>query len=167
MPRSVPSLFKSAGWLLLATLLVATAGAIGSAATFAHLSDWYMHLNKPVLTPPNWVFGPAWTTLYVLMIIAFWEILRTGPETPLRRAAIGIFLIQLVFNALWSVGFFGARSPLAGLILIAGLWLSILATIISFYRIKRLAGLILIPYLAWVSFATWLNLGVFLLNGHH
>ena len=148
---------------LIAAIAVFAAGAIGSLATMPNIPAWYAGLTKPAFTPPDWVFGPAWTTLYILMAIAFWRVLQ-APPAPLRRVAIVVFVEQLVLNALWSVAFFGFRSPLAGLVVIAMLWGSIALTIALFSRIDRTAALLLAPYLAWVTFAGALNAGVLVLN---
>lgn len=144
--------------------LVLTAAGIGNLATFANLQTWYLHLNKPSFTPPNWVFGPAWGILYVLMIIAFWRVLSLPADTHGKRTGIASFLVQLVLNAAWSVVFFGMHSPLGGLVVIGLMIVAILATIRAFFRIDPLSGFLLIPYLAWVSFATALNAGVWMLN---
>ncbi|ODN72566.1 TspO/MBR family protein [Methylobrevis pamukkalensis] len=145
-------------------VLVALAGAIGSAATLPAIPGWYAGLEKPFFTPPNWVFGPAWTALYVLMAIALWRVVRTPAETPGRSRAIGLFLVQLVLNAGWSVAFFGLQAPWAGVAVIALLIAALLATIRVFRRLDRVAALLLLPYLAWVAFAALLNISVAVLN---
>jgi len=147
----------SAGPILLAALL-------GNAATMPNIASWYDGLAKPPLTPPNWVFGPAWTTLYILMGVAFYRVLRLEPETPGRRRAIWLFAIQLVFNAGWSFAFFAAHSPALGLAVILPMEALVLATIWAFWRIDRVAAYCLIPYAMWVAFATYLNAGVWALN---
>ncbi|MGJ0508111.1 MAG: TspO/MBR family protein [Methylocystis sp.] len=148
----------SAGPIVLAALL-------GGAATTPNIAPWYAALAKPPLTPPSWVFGPAWTTLYVLMGIAFYRILRLDPATPGRSPAIALFAAQLVLNAGWSVAFFAAQWPLFGLAVILPLEALILATLLAFRRLDRLAGACLIPYALWVAFATYLNAGIWALNG--
>ncbi len=140
------------------------AGFLGNAATLPNIAPWYDKLAKPPLTPPNWVFGPAWTVLYILMGVAFYRILRLDPETPGRSRAIWLFAAQLVFNAGWSFAFFAARSPLLGLVVIVPFEALVVATLLAFWRLDRTAGLCLIPYPLWVAFATYLNAGVFLLN---
>ncbi len=140
------------------------AGLLGNAATMPNIAPWYDKLAKPPLTPPNWVFGPAWTVLYILMGVAFYRILRLDPETPGRSRAIWLFAAQLVFNAGWSFAFFAARSPLLGLVVIVPFEALVVATLLAFWRLDRTAGLCLIPYPLWVAFATYLNAGVFLLN---
>ena len=144
--------------------LVLTAAAIGNAATFANLKTWYAYLHKPAFTPPNWVFGPAWGTLYVLMAVAFWRILTLPDTARNKRFAVTSFLVQLALNASWSVVFFGMHSPAGALVVIALMIVAIVATLISFLRLDRPAALCLVPYLAWVCFATALNAGVWSLN---
>lgn len=143
---------------------VFVAGGIGSRATLPSIPTWYAALNKPWFTPPNWVFGPAWTILYILMAYAFWRVLTLDRPLADKRAAIVVFLVQLFFNALWSVVFFGMRSPYGGLFVVAAMWLSIAANIYVFGRLDRVAAWLLVPYLAWVTFAAALNVGVWLLN---
>jgi benzodiazapine receptor len=140
------------------------AAMLGNAATLPNIAPWYDRLAKPPLTPPNWLFGPAWTILYVLMGVAFYRILRGDPAGPGRRAAIWLFAAQLVLNAGWSVAFFGARSPTLGLAVILPMEALILATIAAFWRLDRIAAFCLIPYALWVAFATYLNAGVLTLN---
>ena len=149
--------------LVLAAAPVIAAAVVGNLATLPNLAPWYAGLAKPWFNPPDRVFGPAWTLLYLAMIAAFFRVLRREP-TPTRRAAIVWFLAQIVINALWSVAFFTGRSPLAGLVVIAALWPAIALTIRAFARLDRLAALLLVPYLAWVSFAAVLNLAVWWLN---
>ncbi|CAJ0888048.1 hypothetical protein AMST5_03845 [freshwater sediment metagenome] len=147
----------SAGPIFLAAML-------GNAATLPNIAPWYDLLAKPPLTPPNWVFGPAWTTLFILMGVAFYRILRLDPQTPGRSRAIWLFAAQLVLNAGWSVAFFGARSPLLGLVVILPFEALVVATLLAFWRLDRIAGYCLVPYPLWVAFATYLNAGVFWLN---
>lgn len=139
-------------------------GIISSLLTASSVSTWYTTLNKPWFTPPGWLFGPAWTTLYALMGIALFWIWNLGLDRKMVRQAVVIFGAQLFLNFIWSPLFFGLQSPLYGLIVIVPLWLAILATIVKFYRLDRKAGLILIPYMTWVSFATPLNYSIFVLN---
>ncbi len=143
---------------------IVAAGMLGNSATIPNIAPWYESLAKPPLTPPNWLFGPAWTILYILMGVAFYRILRGDPAAPGRRAAILLFGAQLVLNALWSVAFFGAHSPALGLVVILPLEALIVATIYAFARLDRMAALCLVPYALWVAFATWLNVGIFALN---
>jgi translocator protein len=125
--------------------------------------EWYAGLVKPALTPPGWVFGPVWTLLYAMMGTAAWLVWRTlgvyGALIPL-----GLFLGQLALNALWSYLFFGLQRPDLAFLDIVALWLSILATLLAFWRTYPPAGLLLLPYLLWVSFATYLNFQFWRLN---
>lgn len=150
---------------LLAVLPVAVAAWIGNRATLPAIPVWYEGLAKPAFTPPNAVFGPVWTFLFVVMILSFRRILLTPPETPGRRRAIGLFLLQIALNASWSVVFFGLRAPGAAVFLILALDLVVAATIVAFARIDRPAGFVLVPYLAWIGFATALDVGVWWLAG--
>lgn len=161
---SSPSFAGSALLVLAAVVPVFATSVLGSIATMPQIPGWYTTIVRPSFNPPNWVFGPAWTILFIMMAYAFWRVLRLDPKTPGRGAAIALFLVQLVFNASWSWAFFWGQSPLAGLVVIAFLWVSIAATIVSFWRLERTAGLLLVPYLAWVSFASALNFAIFVLN---
>jgi benzodiazapine receptor len=122
---------------------------------------YYAELSKPDWAPPDWLFGPVWTALYVLIGLAAWLVWRT---VGLHRWAHGLWLVQLVLNAAWTPLFFGLQEPVVALVGIAALWLAIVATIVAFWRIRPLAGAILLPYLAWVSFATALNFEIWRLN---
>lgn len=142
------------------------AGIIGSYFTTPNIATWYATLQKPFFTPPAWVFAPVWTTLFILMGISLWLVWREWSATEIREArlAFKLFFVQLSLNVLWSILFFGFRSPLAGLIEIIVLWIAILATIVVFFRISRIAGLLLIPYIAWVTVASALTFGVLVMN---
>lgn len=124
---------------------------------------WYASLNKPPLNPPNWIFGPAWTLLYILMATAaghVWS--QVGWRR--SRAALSLFFAQLALNGLWSYLFFGLQSPLASLVDIVILWLAIVATMRSFFQHSVLSGWLLAPYLAWVTYASYLNFMIWRLN---
>lgn len=136
---------------------------IGQIATFPNLVPWYAGLTKPSFSPPNWVFGPVWSTLYLLMAFAVWRILRL-PPSPARRIALTLFLVQLVMNAAWPWMFFAAHSPLFGLINIVPQLATIVATVVVFYRTDRLAAYCLVPLTVWVAFATLLNFSIWILN---
>ena len=157
---------KSMDLLLLAGSLLACllAGAIGSAFTIRSIPIWYAGLSKPSFTPPNGVFGPVWSLLYLLMGIALFLIWRKGFAVPGVGMAVVMFVIQLVVNALWSISFFGLRSPFLGLVNIALLWVLILTTLVLFLRLSWLSGLLLVPYFLWVSFASALNFAIWRLN---
>jgi benzodiazapine receptor len=140
------------------------AGFIGSIFTTASIPTWYTTLEKPSFNPPNWLFGPVWTILFILMGISAFLVWRVGLSEPNVRIALIIFIIQLIFNVFWSVAFFGLRSPIAGLIIIIILWIAILLTILSFAKVSISAGILLIPYILWVSFASILNATIYVLN---
>jgi len=150
--------------LVVSIVVCLAAGAIGSVFTRSAIPTWYATLEKPFFTPPNWLFAPAWTLLYILMGIAAFLVWRKGLENRQVRTALIVFLVQLILNALWSVVFFGLESPLYGLIVISILWIAILVTIIKFFRISRVASVLMWPYLLWVTFAAVLNSSIWLLN---
>ena len=150
--------------LIASVLICQLAGIIGSVFTVSSIPDWYANLNKPWFTPPNWLFGPVWVTLYTLMGISLYWIWERGPSKSNVRGALLVFFGQLVINAVWSIMFFGLQSPFYALILVAMLWSLILLTIYMFYKIEKKAGLILVPYMAWVTVATLLNYFVWVLN---
>jgi benzodiazapine receptor len=150
--------------LIVSILASFAAGGIGSLFTFKAIPTWYRGLKKPPYTPPNWVFGPVWTTLYILMGISVFFVWQKGLETNGTMLAFTLFWIQLGLNALWSIIFFGMKSKGGGVITIIILWLFILATIITSFRVSAWAGALLIPYIVWVSIASYLNIGVWLLN---
>jgi tryptophan-rich sensory protein len=150
--------------LMVAAVPVVVAAVVGNLATIPNIAPWYAGLVKPWFNPPNGVFGPAWTTLYVLMIFAFGRVLARAPEAAGRGRAIAWFLVQIALNAAWSVAFFAGHSPAAGLVVIALLWPAIAVTIRAFAAVDRVAAWLLAPYLAWVSFAAVLNAAVWRLN---
>jgi translocator protein len=149
--------------LLRSLVLPLVAGAIGSAATYPNLA-WFDTLEKPAFSPPKAVFGPAWTTLYLLMGAAHYLVTQHAAEPAAKRAATILYGLQLGLNALWSILFFARRAPLAALIEILLLWTAIVLTIIAFARISRVAALLLVPYLLWTTFATVLNAAFWRLN---
>ena len=153
-------------YVLLAASVALTivAAVVGGIITASPVQTWYQTIQKPSWNPPNWLFGPAWTILYLLMAVALWRVWRLGWGEGGVRLAVILFLVQLVLNVLWSLVFFGLRQPGWAVLEIAVLWGFILATLITFYRLERLAGLLLIPYLAWVTFAGILNGVVWQLN---
>lgn len=150
--------------LVISIVVCEGAGLIGSIFTASAIPIWYASLVKPYFTPPNWLFAPAWGTLYLLMAISAFIVWRTGLDKRQVRVALGIFVLQLVLNVLWSLAFFGLRSPLFGVIVILALWLAILLTIVRFFPISRAAGALLLPYIGWVTFAAILNISIRLLN---
>ncbi len=153
-------------------VLVFAAAAIGGAATSSSVGDWYGSLVKPTWTPPSWLFGPVWTVLFVMMIasasLAAFAIKRRRADRRMGALFVEpmmvLFVAQLVLNALWSVAFFGMRSPWLGVAVIAALVLTIAVVIVGFSRVSPLAAWLLGPYLVWVSFATVLNVSIATLN---
>jgi tryptophan-rich sensory protein len=140
-------------------------GLMGSLFTTPDsLGIWYANLHKPFFNPPDWIFGPVWTTLYIRMGVSAFLVWRKGLDNKIVRIALICFIVQLFLNAIWTPLFFGLRSPLLGLIDIVLLLNAIIVTVSAFSKISRPAALLLIPYLAWVSFATVLNASIYLLN---
>jgi len=150
--------------ILVFILLCELAGIVGSFFTRPSIPGWYAGLVKPSFNPPNWIFGPVWTTLYVLMGLAAYLVYEKGLRRNDVRKALAVFGGQLVLNALWSIVFFGAHQILGAAVLIVVLWAMILATILLFSRISKAAAYLLIPYILWVSFATVLNISLYVLN---
>lgn len=152
--------------VLLAFVVVCFAAAgLGSLFTTPEVAagGWYDSLDKPFFTPPAFLFGPVWTVLYLAMAVSGWLVWRRAGFYR-AKVAMTLFFAQLALNLLWSAIFFGLRAPGLGLVEIVVLWVAILATILVFRRISRPAALLLVPYLAWVTFATALNAGIWLLN---
>ena len=148
-----------------ASILIAQiTGAIGSFFTTPAIPTWYAALRKPPFSPPNWLFAPVWISLYTLMGLSAFLIWRQRKRDKPVREALAIYTLQLILNASWSAAFFGLRSPTAGVLVIIVLWLAILLNIQRFFKISRIAGLMLIPYLLWVSFAAVLNYSIMILN---
>jgi benzodiazapine receptor len=150
--------------LVASILICQVAGLIGSLFTTPAIPTWYAGLAKPWFTPPRWLFAPVWTSLFLLMGIALFIVWRQGWGDRAVRIALSAFGAQLVLNILWSVLFFGLRSPLAGLIEIVVLWFAIALTVASCWRVSTRAGVLLVPYLVWVGFAMILNLSIWRLN---
>jgi benzodiazapine receptor len=152
-------------YLGLAGFLVLTLGVgfAGRLATSSSVDTWYPTLAKPPLTPPDWIFGPVWTTLYILMAIAAWRIWLTLPG-PGRRISLAVFVLQLVLNLAWSVVFFGLQLPRVALAFLIAVFLAVLADTILFAQRERLAAALMLPYLAWLGFAGYLNFGIVQLN---
>jgi len=149
--------------LIVFLLLCLGAGGLGAIATTPEIRGWYSTLNKPTWNPPAWVFGPVWTTLYLLMAIAGWLVWKSGD----RRATVvplTLFAVQLLLNIAWSWIFFRFHQPGWAVVEIVVLWFTILATAMAFFRRSSVAALLLLPYLAWVSFASVLNFTIWRLN---
>lgn len=150
--------------LIISIVVCLAAGAIGSIFTADAIPGWYATLNKPSFNPPNWLFGPVWTTLYIMMGISLFLIWKEGTGNALVKPALTMFIAQLVLNLLWSIVFFGMQSISGGLVIIILLWIAIVFTIMRFYKISSIAGILLIPYLLWVTFASVLNFFFYRLN---
>ncbi len=150
-------------------LLICVAGCLligfaGSYFTSQSIPTWYQGLSKPFFSPPNWLFGPVWTILYIMMGLALYLVVKQGLKSANVRSTVFIFMLQLLLNLLWSVLFFGFQSPIAAFIEIVFLWVFILITIIAFRKISKPAGYLLVPYNIWVLFASLLNLSIVFLN---
>ncbi|MFA5020541.1 MAG: TspO/MBR family protein [Patescibacteria group bacterium] len=162
--------------LIISLLIPQVAGGLGSYFTINSVKDWYPVLVKPALNPPSWIFGPVWTTLFLLMGYALYLVWKDGSGKS-KRLAYWAFGIQMVLNTLWSIIFFGLHSPGGALFEMIFLWLAILATIVAFAKISppssgiwttagrgKLAAWLLVPYIFWVSFAGYLNYAIWALN---
>lgn len=156
---------SSQRWLVLLGFVAVTlaAAGLGGAATSSSVGTWYPTLNKPGWNPPNWVFGPVWSTLYLLMAIAAWRVWR-HTEHPGRRATLAWYFGQLALNVLWSVLFFGLQRPGLAFAEVLVLWSTLVVVQVKFARIDRPAAVLWVPYLAWVSFASVLNGTIWWLN---
>ena len=150
--------------LILSIIICQMAGVIGSIFTAGSVTSWYPTLVKPSFSPPGFYIGLIWIVLFTLMGISLFLIWRDTPSNLAARIALYFFAAQLIVNVLWSVAFFGMRSPISGLVVIAFLWVLILITIIKFWPINRTAALLLIPYIVWVSIAAYLNFSLWRLN---
>jgi tryptophan-rich sensory protein len=157
MKKSFPKIALSIGICLLV-------GFLSGFATQSAVGDWYGTLTKPFLNPPNWIFGPVWTILYLLMGLSAGLVWSKGFHHKWVKTALYHFGFQLILNGLWSIVFFGFKNPLFGLLVVIALWILILLTIKWFRVVSKQAAYLLYPYLAWVSFATYLNFSIWLLN---
>jgi tryptophan-rich sensory protein len=149
--------------LVVVNVICFAAAGIGSLVTTPQIPGWYADLAKPAWKPPNWIFGPVWSCLYLMMAVAAWLVWQqrgfAGAKLPLT-----LFAIQLALNSLWSVLFFGLQNPGRAVAEIVLLWMAILATLIAFWKRSKSAGGLLVPYLAWVSFAAALNVAIWQMN---
>lgn len=157
------SKIKVAAKFIISIVISFAAGGIGSLATIPNIPSWYVGLDKPPLLPPNEVFGPVWSALYLLMGIALFLVWQRTDKTRGVRA-FGAFGLQLLLNMIWSVVFFGLHMPWLGFIVILSLIAAIVWTMIEFKKHSGVATWLLVPYLAWVCFATYLTIGVAVLN---
>lgn len=161
---------KNIKTLLGCILICELAGFVGALFSISAIPTWYVTLAKPILNPPSWVFGPVWTILYALMGISLYLVLQQGHEKEnvktviSSKVAVKIFFVQLLLNAIWSIIFFGLKNTGLALFDILAMWLAIVTTIFTFYKISKPASYLLLPYLAWVSFATYLNYSIWILN---
>ncbi|MFH1787812.1 MAG: TspO/MBR family protein [Candidatus Altiarchaeota archaeon] len=153
-------------WIRLSgcVLICFLAGFIGSLYTTSSIPTWYASLTKPSYTPPNWLFGPVWTILYIMMGVSLYLVWQTDPKITWTKSALALFAAQLILNTSWSIVFFGLREIKWALAVIVALWILIAATIVSFKRHSQTAARLLAPYLAWVTYACALNYGILRLN---
>ena len=161
---SAPRSLRDYRMLLSSILACQAAGVVGGVATARSVNTWYATLKKPAFTPPSWVFGPVWTTLYLLMGVSLYLIRKGDVAPPAAGAARKLFAIQLLLNALWSFVFFGLRSPRWALVEIVGLWGALVLTLRAVSRVSRPAAVLLVPYLLWTSFALVLNYAIWRRN---
>jgi len=140
------------------------AGFLGSLFTTSAIDTWYVNLNKPIFNPPNWLFGPVWTMLYILMGIALFLVWQKGLKNKNVRFAFWFFIMHLAFNTLWSIIFFGVKNIGLAMVDIAILWLMVLALLYFFYEIDKRATWLIVPYFLWISFASLLNYSIWILN---
>lgn len=155
--------------LVISLIVSLAAGAIGSVFTAGSVDTWYQTLAKPTLNPPSWVFGPVWTVLYILIGIALfliWQKVENSfyKNNKKTKTALRAFAVQLFLNTTWSIIFFGLQNPGAALVNIILLWLAIVWTMFTFHKVSKPAAWLLTPYILWVSFATYLNYSIWLLN---
>ena len=149
--------------LIVSIVIAQAAGGLGALFNVNSIPTWYRTINKSKLNPPNWVFGPVWTTLFLLMAIAAWLVWQVRAQDG-ASVALWTYGLQLVLNVMWSAIFFGLKRPGWAFVEIIILWLAILATIYSFSAVSGLAAWLLVPYILWVSFAAYLNFSVWRLN---
>ncbi|KQC12599.1 MAG: hypothetical protein APR63_02470 [Desulfuromonas sp. SDB] len=153
--------------ILVLTLFIITALGVGftaSSLTTSGIRDWYPRLEKPALTPPSWIFAPVWTSLYIMMGVAGFLIFQSGWDDNKVKVSLILYIVQLVINGTWSLVFFSVRNPGLAMVNILILWILILICIVQFFPISKTAALLMIPYLLWVSFASYLNFFIWRLN---
>ncbi len=153
---------NSALKFIISIVICELAGVIGLLFTSSSVSTWYATLPKPALNPPAWVFGPVWTTLYLLMGVSLWYVWKSNSSE--KKRALSLFVVQLVLNAIWTPVFFGAHSVGNAFAVIVLLWAAIVMTILIFRKVSKTAAWLLVPYILWVSFALYLNYAIWLLN---
>ncbi len=150
--------------LFISILIPLLVGGISGFFTSSGVQGWYATANKPSFNPPNWIFAPVWTALYILMGIAFFLVWKSEKDKAVKQTAIILFVVQLILNFFWSLIFFKLQQPGWALIEIAVMWLAILLTILWFGKISSTAAWLLVPYICWVSFALLLNYAIWKLN---
>ena len=150
--------------IIISVIACSLIGFLSGFATASSITDWYVNINKPSFNPPNWIFGPVWTVLYIMMGIAAGLIWHEGIEKRLVKSALYVFVSQIILNAAWSLIFFGMKNPTLAFIEIIILWILIVLCISRFYKIKKIAAYLMVPYLLWVSFASVLNYCIMVLN---
>jgi len=150
--------------LIIAVAIPVAVGATSGFFTVTGAGSWYQSINKPSWNPPGWIFGPVWTTLYLLMGIALYLVWKSETSSDLKKTAITLFSIQLILNFFWSIIFFNQQQIGWALVEIIMMWIAILFTIFSFAKISNIAAWLLVPYISWVSFATILNYTIWKLN---
>ena len=150
--------------LVIAILIPLLVGFSSSFFTVTEVNSWYQTIQKPAWNPPNWIFGPVWTTLYIFMGIALYLVWKADAGAAVKKYAITLFAIQLVLNFFWSIIFFSQHQPGWAFVEIVGMWLMILLTIFAFAKINTTAAWLLVPYISWVSFAAILNFTIWKLN---
>jgi len=164
MEVSGPLHVRSIPGLVAGILFCVLAGSLGSMVTVTGPESWYATLEKPFFTPPGWLFAPVWITLFTLMGIALFLVWDAGIRNRHVKIAVIVFAIQFALNILWSFLFFGLQSPYLGLVDVVLLWFMIAATIAVFAKIRKMAAVLLLPYLVWVTLATALNYAIWVLN---
>lgn len=150
--------------LLIAIAIPVLVGGISGFFTVSGVESWYQTIHKPSWNPPNWVFGPVWTTLYVMMGIALWLVWKEDTSRELKMIAFILFGVQLILNFLWSFVFFKLEQPGFAFLEILFMWVAILATIFAFAQVNKTAAWLLVPYISWVSFAAILNFTIWIMN---
>ena len=150
--------------IIIAVAIPVTVGSVSGFFTFSRVQSWYQTLNKPSWNPPDWIFGPVWTTLYVMMGISLYQVWRSDSSGFLKKTAIALFAAQLILNFFWSFIFFNQHQIGWAFIEIMVMWIFILLTIFAFAQVSKTAAWLLVPYISWVSFAAILNYTIWQLN---
>jgi len=157
-------MYKKVLRFIISIIICQSAGIFGSLFTFEAVPDWYITLEKPFFAPPNWIFGPVWIILYFLMGVSLYIVWKDELKSKTRNVFFVVFGIQLILNALWSLLFFGLKSPLLGLIDILILDVMLVVTIFYAKRVSKYAAMLLIPYMVWIIIASVLNYAIMVLN---